>query len=92
VLNDNGILIIYDVLRRHQESRETYLDRYCQQIEQEWKGLTTEMLTAIYGHIRSSDDPQSLQEVEAMAHEAKFNNVTVVYSDALAFHHLLYVT
>ncbi len=92
VLNDKGILIIYDVLRRHQESRETYLDRYCQQIEQEWQGLTTEMLTAIYGHIRSSDYPQSLQEVEAMAQEAKFNNVAVVYSDALAFHHLLYVT
>lgn len=92
VLNDNGILIIYDVLRRHQESRATYLDRYCQQIEQSWTGLTTEMQDVIYGHIRSSDYPQSLQELEAMAQETQFDNVSVVYSDEMAFHHLLYVT
>ncbi len=92
VLNRNGILIIYDVLRRHQEDRKTYLDRYCQQIEQKWHGLTEEMLAVIYGHIRSSDYPQSRQEIEKMAHQAGFNKIIMVYRDELAFHHLLYIT
>jgi len=92
VLNEGGVLVLYDVLRQHEESRSAYLDRYCHHVERQWQGITAEMLTVIEGHIRSSDYPQSLQELEVMILSAGFATVAVDYSDPSTFHHLLYIT
>ena len=91
-LNQGGMLVLYDVVRQHEESRSTYLDRYCHHIGQQWQGLTAEMVTVIEGHIRSSDYPQSLQELQTMAVSAGFTSVSVGYSDTSAFHQLLYLS
>ncbi len=90
-LNKGGLLVLYDVVRLHDESRSTYLDRYCDQVTERWHDLTPEMMTVIEGHIRSSDYPQSLQELETMVLTAGFSTLSVGYSDPTEFHQLLYI-
>lgn len=90
-LNEGGLLVLYDVVREHKESRLVYLDRYCHHIKHHWQGLTAEMFSVIEGHIRSSDYPQSLAELETMVLTAGLTTVSVGYCDPSEFHRLMYI-
>jgi len=88
-LNHKGVLLIYDVIRYHDESRSEYLKRYCAQVHSLWCGLDDDSIEVINGHITSSDHPESLQTLEEMTQTSGFKSFSVLYQDSTEFHQLL---
>ena len=71
-LAPGGVLLVYDVIREHEESREAMLERNHRWRQQTWTSLATEDLAAIWAHVSVSDFPKSEQELTAYAREGGF--------------------
>ncbi len=72
-INENGMLLMVDVMREEDEDPEVYLDRYCGWLRSEWKTLSPEALDAFCDHIRNNDFAETASEFHAMATYAGFS-------------------
>jgi SAM-dependent methyltransferase len=72
-LEENGMLLLIDVMREENENRRVYLDRYCDWLRSEWKVLSAEALDALCDHIRNNDFPETTAAFRAMATDAGFS-------------------
>ncbi|MGR9087063.1 MAG: class I SAM-dependent methyltransferase [Gammaproteobacteria bacterium] len=71
-LQDPGILLLIDVMREENETLTIYLDRYCDWIQSEWRGLPPAAVDAICTHVQNNDRPEKGSTLCAMATEAGF--------------------
>jgi SAM-dependent methyltransferase len=71
-LKPGGVLILVDTARQAGEDRSTYLERYCDWIESDWKEISRQGRDSIFEHIRTSDFPESSGDLHAMATGAGF--------------------
>jgi len=69
-LEARGLLIIVDVFRNARQSREDYLDAYCQDMSHRWHSLTPEEGQIAIEHVRNHDFPESLENFLHIAEEA----------------------
>lgn len=72
ILTNQGQVIIIDVFRRSKQSREAYLDDYCDDMAQRWTALSTDELAMVTHHVRNFDFPESFEE---FVHIAESNNL-----------------
>jgi SAM-dependent methyltransferase len=72
-LNDNGMLILIDVMREEDEDLGVYLDRYCGWLRSDWKTLSPEALDAFCDHIRNNDFAETASKLHVMATDAGFS-------------------
>jgi len=59
-LASKGQLIIVDVFRKDGQSREDYLDAYCEDMTHRWTSLTPEEGQIAIEHVRTYDQPESI--------------------------------
>lgn len=71
-LTEDGVLLFIDTMRDDNEDRGLYLDRYCAWLRSRCKTLSVEALDLLCAHIRSSDFPETITVVQAMATNAGF--------------------
>ncbi len=88
-LRKRGRVLVYDVMRRHNETRATYLQRYYQHAAENWPTLDTPALQQLAQYINLHDHPESLESLLDIARRAGFKHAEVLYVDATGFHQLI---
>ena len=89
LLRKKGRILIYDVMRRHDEDRDAYLQRYYQHAAENWPTLSTESLQQLASYINISDHPESLESLMDIARRAGFKHAELLYVDPTGFHQLI---
>lgn len=84
-LNENGMLLLIDVMREEDEDPRVYLDRYCDWLRSEWKTLSVEALEALCDHIRNNDFAETASGLRAMATDAGFTRCSQI--NRIRWHH-----
>ncbi len=69
-LSPTGQLIVVDVFRNKNQSREDYLDAYCEDMTQRWTTLTAEEAQLAIEHVRTHDLPETLEDFLQLAQQA----------------------
>lgn len=64
-LKDDGVLVIADVFRKDNQSRENYLEEYLDIVNNKWTALNESDREIIVNHITRYDFPSVLSEFEA---------------------------
>ncbi len=85
----SGRMLVYDVMRRHHEDRDSYLQRYHENAAEEWPTLNEQALKQLADYISISDYPESLESLTAIAREGGFKRSEVLYVDTSGFHQLI---
>lgn len=88
-LRKRGRVLVYDVMRRHHETREDYLQRYYQHAAEHWPTLDKHALEQLAQYINLSDHPESLESLMDIAREAGFKHAELLFADASGFHKLI---
>lgn len=83
----NGWLIMVDVVREENQSRESYLDQYLKFMREKWNQVPPGQLEEACTHVHDHDYPECLSALQSMAAEAGLNSVRVVARHAQ--HHML---
>ncbi|MEZ5447573.1 MAG: hypothetical protein R3E89_00570 [Thiolinea sp.] len=65
-------MLVYDVMRRHHEERDEYLERYYQHAKENWPTLNAQALEQLARYINISDHPESLESLTDIARKAGF--------------------
>ncbi len=84
-----GYLLIYDIFRQPDQSREHYIQAYLANAQHHWTGLNPTQLQAIADHIGECDFPESLAKLSEIAQRAGFSAPLSLFADASGFHQLL---
>lgn len=91
VLTSPGYVLLYDLFRRPGETREDYIQAYCQHCHESWTDLSQEGLAAATAHVNQCDFPETHGTLARMASESGFAATsTPLFTDAAQFH-CLYV-
>ena len=72
-LNDDGVLLLIDVMREEDEDRPTYLRAYLDHAAKHWQALNKEELLAVRSHIEDNDFPETASTYAAIAQETGFS-------------------
>ena len=59
ILREGGLLLIYDIVRKRNESRDEYLNRYWNISERRWINISKEETAIIKAHALESDLPRT---------------------------------
>lgn len=81
LLKPTGSLVVYDVLREDDESREAYIGRQRDYFDTAWDAFSADQLQAISEHISAHDYPLCRNEWHCHATEAGFAEVEELYRD-----------
>lgn len=88
-LRKRGRVLVYDVIRRHNEERDDYLKRYYEHAAENWPTLNSTALRQLAEHINMSDHPESLESLTDIARQAGFKHAELLYVDGTGFHQLI---
>ncbi len=88
-LRKRGRVLVYDVMRRHNETREDYLQRYYEHAAENWPTLDAHALEQLAQYINLSDHPESLESLMDIARYAGFKHAELLYVDSTGFHQLI---
>lgn len=72
VLERPGLLVLYDVVRRPDETREAYFARYFAHWDAHWTDIPAEAVDGAKEHVRTLDHPEPYARWVALAEEAGF--------------------
>ena len=86
-LNVGGSLYMYDVFCRPGETREEYLQSYCDILDRTWTELSPDERSSTCEHIRNNDYPVQFKTLAGYAEEAGFTySSKPLYADENGFH------
>ena len=77
-LSDNGWLLMVDVVREENQSREEYLQEYLRDMRGRWTGIPPEQLELACEHVAANDYPEQLPALQEMAKASGLNNSCVI--------------
>ena len=66
-LEEDGILLLTDVVREEDESLPVYLRRYCDWLRSDWSALGAEEKASVCDHILNNDRPETFSVLQALA-------------------------
>jgi SAM-dependent methyltransferase len=66
-LSDSGWLLMVDVIRKANQSREDYLDDYLRRMRERWTQIPADQLEAACEHVATYDYPEYLSTLKEMA-------------------------
>lgn len=81
VLRDGGLLLIYDIIRKRNEPRDEYLERYWNISERFWTRISKEEMAIIKAHALESDFPEDADYFLNQARKYGFKRVETFYQD-----------
>jgi len=81
ILRDGGLFLIYDIVRKRNESRDEYLNRYWNISERCWTHISREEMAIIKAHALESDFPEDVDYFLNQAHKYGFKRVETSYQD-----------
>ncbi len=81
ILREGGLLLIYDIIRKRNESRVEYLNRYWNISERCWTNITKEEIALLKAHSMESDFPDDVDYFPNQARKYGFKRVETPYQD-----------
>ncbi len=81
ILREGGLLLIYDIVRKRNESRDEYLKRYWNVSERCWTHISKEEMAIIKAHALESDFPENVDYFLNQASKYGFKRVETCYQD-----------
>lgn len=89
LLNTGGVVIVIDIVRRAEETRESYIRRYLENVRQSWSLLSSQEFSMVEEHMTSSDFPETQATLYELAQKQNFTRFESIYSDPLETTQLL---
>lgn len=89
LLNPGGVVVIIDIVRREEETRESYIKRYLENVLQHWTLLSTKEFLMVEEHISTSDFPETQANLYELAQKQNFTRFERLYYDPLETTQLL---
>jgi len=80
-LKPGGSLLIYDPVRREDETKSDYLDRWWKYCLNNWKAMTSEELSLIKDHIYNNDYPETFAIFNQIATKQQYQTVESLYKN-----------
>jgi cyclopropane fatty-acyl-phospholipid synthase-like methyltransferase len=77
-LSDSGWLLMVDVVREENQSRENYMEGYLRLMREQWTEIPPDQLEAACKHVAAYDYPESLSTLEKMAKASGLNSSLLV--------------
>lgn len=81
ILREGGLLLIYDIVRKRNESRDEYLNRYWNISERCWTNISRDEIALLKAHAMESDFPDDVDYFPNQARKYGFNGVETLYQD-----------
>ena len=81
LLAPDGLMIVYDIVTREDESREDFLERLIAGVDLDAVQITRSQMDTMSQHIRDYDFPIRLSSWQDLSVEAGFSDVTCEYRD-----------
>lgn len=91
ILNHDGILLILDPIRRIDETRQEFLQRWWENCDAAWAKVPPANRALFREHIFAHDYPETLQSMEKLARDNGFTRTKLLYLDPPQLHGLLLV-
>ena len=88
LLASDGVVLIYDMHTREQESREQYLERILADFKAKWTAMSAGQMEEIHDHVRNNDFPESRSEFEELAKNAGYSSIERFHYDEDEFYAL----
>jgi hypothetical protein len=83
LLEPGGVFMSIDIVRRADESREAYIQRYVDNIRQDWSHLTPKEISEVDRHMSNYDFPETQETWRFMAQKHGFIKSECLYADPL---------
>lgn len=77
-LSGNGWLLMVDVVREENQSRENYLEGYLRLMREHWMQIPPDQLEIACAHVKAYDYPEPLSALKKMAKAAGLNSGLVI--------------
>lgn len=77
-LSENGWLILVDVIREENQSRENYIKNYLEFMRQKWTEVPPDRLEEACKHVHDHDYPEPLSSLREMTKKAGLNTCRVI--------------
>ena len=77
-LSDNGWLLMVDVVREADQSREVFLEGYLRFMRENWKQIPHDELEDACAHVETCDYPEDLATLIAMARASGLHGCHVI--------------
>ena len=77
-LSDNGWLLMVDVVREENQSREDFLAGYLTDMRERWTQIPADQLETVCAHVAAYDHPECLSVLQEIAKAAGLSNSLVV--------------
>ena len=81
LLNPNGVFIIIDMICSEGESQEAYIQRYLENVRQNWSQLTSQEVDMVGNHICNEDLPETQNTLYSIAQKHNFTRCECLYRD-----------
>ncbi len=81
ILREGGLLLIYDIIRKRNESRDEYLNRYWDISERCWTHISRDEIALLKAHAMESDFPDDVDYFPNQAQKYGFKRVETLYQD-----------
>lgn len=81
LLGEEGCIVIYDLIRNNDESREDYINRLCETYRKEWSAMSEQEMEDIYDHIRQNDYPENMIFYDRLAEQYGFSKYQMNFRD-----------
>jgi cyclopropane fatty-acyl-phospholipid synthase-like methyltransferase len=82
-LKKSGIFLVYDLIKKDDENREEYLERYWKNCKNSRREMTIKELENSKKHIFEGDIPESIETLNHLASKHGFQKAKVLYRDPL---------
>ncbi|MCX9080676.1 MAG: class I SAM-dependent methyltransferase [Candidatus Methanoperedens sp.] len=82
-LNKNGIFLVYDLIKKDDENRDEYLERYWNNCKNNRKKMTIKELENSRKHIFEGDFPETIETLNNLASKNGFKQANILYRDPL---------
>ena len=77
-LSEGGWLLMVDVVRDENQSRENYMEGYLRYMREHWTQIPPDQLETACAHVAAYDYPESLSTLQKMAQASGLNNSLVI--------------
>ncbi len=81
LLSSDGMFLVIDIVRSPEESRETYIERYLENVRQNWSQLTSQDVNMVAEHICLEDLPETNDTLNSLARKHGFTSGRCLYQD-----------
>ena len=77
-LSDRGWLLVVDIVREENQSREDFLENYLRDMREGWSRIPPDQLEQACAHVAANDYPENLSTMLEMAKSSGLNNSRVI--------------